>query len=164
MSDVRTKLREMLKALPKKELLFLKKELRKEARARWLAETEALERKKAGFEGLRNVMAGVTWALACRQSLRRSKGHEPDTGKGPQSGEMWLPREMLTALRLEVKTRTWSPLGCADWTAVHNWLRVEAQRKKPPADGGTVQFVIPFARETAVMHLSDRVYQDMVDF
>ena len=40
---------------------------------------------------------------------------------------MWLPRELLTALRYEVKERKWCPLGAADWSDVKRWLYVESQ-------------------------------------
>lgn len=76
---------------------------------RYVARVAERRRQGEGYRGLANFMAGVTWALACRATLRYSKDH-PGYGKRPASGEMWLPRELLTAVRSQVKAAGWHPI------------------------------------------------------
>jgi hypothetical protein len=121
--------KDLLAALDKKDVHKLLKLTRAELALRWEEQQAEVAWVRAGFTGLANFMAGVTWALACRQTLRRSKGHTPDTGKRPQSGEMWLPREMLYAVRHEVKDRRWSPLSQPDARGCLEWLKAEATRR-----------------------------------
>lgn len=136
------------------DLHWFVKQAKKEIHARWEDRRAFSERLAGAFAGMANVMAGVTWALACRDSLRRSKGHVPTGGKRPASGEMWLPREILTALRAEIKERRWSPLGAEHWGNVSAWLKVESQRhigtaKRAEAEAkgmAVAQFKIPFAQ------------------
>lgn len=129
-----------------KQLRLAIKKARQEL-ARRNAEKWALKgRVGAGMAGMANFMAGVTWALACRQSLRRSKEHTPDTGKRPASGEMWLPKELLYAARHEVKERQWTPLT-QDYASqvIHN-LRVEAAKAGyTPPEVGAVAFHVKMA-------------------
>lgn len=99
---------------------------------------------REGWQGLCNFMAGVTWAMACRASLRESKGHNP-VGKGLASGEMWFPWEMLYAARHEAKMRGWSPLSQQQASAVVTKLLTEAQRKTPPKEAIAVQFQVRMA-------------------
>lgn len=131
---------------------------------------EALNKRRAeGFRSLANFMAGVTWALACRAALRESKGHDPVHGKRPQSGEMWLPRELLYAVRHQVKQRGWHPITAATWTTVKDELLAEAahaERKRhaerasfPAAPYQPVEaqtFRIPFAAGEARVTVDDR--------
>lgn len=128
MSINRTKTSERILDLETRDLHWLVKHARKEIHARWQDRELLKQRVGAAMTGMANAMAGVTWALACRDSLRRSKGHTPTGGRRPQSGEMWLPREQLTALRAEIKERRWSPLGAESWVKVRDWLVVESQR------------------------------------
>lgn len=115
------------------------------------------EAEQARWRGLSNFLTGVTWALACRQSLRRSKGHTPDTGKTPASGEMWWPYEMLTAARAEVKERTWSPLTATCAGHVMNWLNVELHRTPPREDVAFKFHVRMAAPQYAAVHFDENV-------
>ena len=102
-----------------------------------------------------NFMAGVTWALACRAALRESKGHTPVGGKRPQSGEMWLPRELLTAVRHQVKDRGWHPITAESWSKVRDNLIAEARPPRADSEGlSCTRFVIPFARQEARVELA----------
>ncbi len=117
------------------------------------------EQLSGGFSAMANFMAGVTWALACRAALRESKGHTPVGGKRPQSGEMWLPRELLTAVRHQVKDRGWHPITTKDWGTVRAGLEAEAAARAPmPQDYAEVRFAIQFARgdARAVIDLDSR--------
>lgn len=59
----------------------------------------------AGYQGLSNFMLGATRALACRATLRASKGHKPfahlvsphTAGGTPTSGEMWTAADGVAA-------------------------------------------------------------------
>lgn len=122
---------------------------------------EALNKRAAdGFRAMANFMAGVTWALACRASLRESKGHDPAYGKRPAAGDMWLPRELLTAVRHQVKARGWHPITAPDWTNVQCNLEAEQRRTArgvtPEQSFQAVQFRIPFARQEARQVINDR--------
>lgn len=128
-------LRDALAGMPQKDVHKVNKLVKKELHLRWQEREYERRVQGAAMQGMANVMAGVTWALACRQSLRRSKGHAPDVGKRPQSGEMWLPRELLYAVRHEVKERQWSPLTQPDARGCLQWLGAEASRK-PVQDVG----------------------------
>lgn len=153
----RSATREKLANLGRKDLLWLKKQVRRELKFRWQTGQAALAWKRHGWIGLANFMAGVTWAMACRQSLRRSKGHAPDTGVRPQSGEMWMPRELLYALRHEVKERGWSPLAASCWSDVHSRLTHVPSPREGQEDGA-VAFKVRLVRETAAAHIDTRVW------
>ncbi len=117
--------------LQKKDLHRLIRLTRRELTERW-QETEALkERVAGGYRAMANFMAGVTWALACRVALRESKGHQPPGGKRPQSGEMWLPRELLYAVRHQVKARGWHPVTAESASTVLRNLGAECGRLYP---------------------------------
>lgn len=146
---VRDKTLRKLAELSRTDLLWLARKARRELNRRFTSERAHREDLDGALHGMANVMAGVTWALACRQSLRRSKDHSPDTGKRPASGEMWLPYELLTALRHEIKERRWSPLGARCWADVQSWLTVEAGRKPEPVGPMAVAFRVRMARDTA---------------
>lgn len=143
--------KERLAALGRKDLLWLKKQLRRELHRRWVDGRADAVRKRHGWIGLANFMAGVTWALACRDALRRSKGHLPTWGKRPQSGEMWLPKEMLTALRADIKDRGWSPLAAGCWSDVHS--RLTHVRGAESDEPFAVQFAVRMAGETAAARI-----------
>lgn len=134
-------------------------------------EDQKLEKARAseGYRGLSNFMAGVTWAMACRAALRESKGHE-GVGKRPAAGDMWLPRELLYAVRHQVKKLGWHPITADNWTTVQaNMLsqassEVYEERRKLRAGGmgqfvpsmEAVQFRIPFATQMASVRIDDR--------
>lgn len=130
----------LLCLLPRNAVHKLIKLARRELWERHEERVRERERFAAAMNGMANVMAGVTWALACRQSLRRSKGHVPDTGVRPQSGEMWLPRELLYAVRHEVKERHWSPLSSENWDNCRGHLSAEATRRAPADESDVVSF------------------------
>lgn len=157
--------RRKVKELSRKDLHWMKKQLAKELHARYELDKAWKADVAWAMAGMANVMAGVTWALACRETLRKSKGHTPAGGKRPQSGEMWLPREILIALRAEVKERGWCPLGVAEWQDVKRWLYVEGQRYigdakraelEKSGNFGAVTFRIPFASEVCAVRFEDR--------
>jgi hypothetical protein len=160
---VRPKTLEKLAELSRTDLLWLARKARKELNRRFTSERVRRGAVAGAMQGLANVMAGVAWALACRDSLRRSKGHLPTYGKRPASGEMWLPWELMYALRHEVKERQWSPLGAKTAQDVLRWLAVEHGRKIGRANpafregpGGieaVTAFRVPFASETAALHI-----------
>jgi hypothetical protein len=139
--------RRALPAASKSDLLWLKRRIQQELRERWQDEQALKARTLAAMQGMANVMAGVAWALACRDTLRRSKGHTPTGGKRPASGEMWLPRELLIALRAEIKERKWCPLGCASALECLNWLQVEAGRKPTVSDADADGFAAAMASD-----------------
>ncbi len=141
--------RRVFPAMSKADLMWMGRQIRLELQERYEETARHRERVAAAMAGMANVMAGVTWALACRQSLRRSKDHWPDWGIRPASGEMWLPWEILTALRAEIKGRRWSPLGMRDAGSVLNWLTIERDRKPEPEGDFAVQFRVRMAGETA---------------
>lgn len=142
-------LKDAIAGMPQRDLHKVNKIVKQELHARWQEREEDRRRLGAAMTGMANVMAGVTWALACRQSLRRSKGHTPDTGKRPQSGEMWLPRELLYAVRHEVKDRQWSPLTQPSAQATMQWLANERPEPAPDAvtfEEAATAFNIPALR------------------
>lgn len=101
------------------------------AKERLTRRVEHLERRRKqdhAMTGMANFMAGVTWALACRASLRYSKGHQ-GYGKRPASGEMWLPRELLIAVRHQVKTAGWHPITSESAAVVLENLRNRNNRE-----------------------------------
>lgn len=158
-----TKVEGSLAGFSRKQLHKLMKLCRRELNARWQFDEALKEWKLEGFRGLANFMAGVTWAVACRAALRESKGHTPVGGKRAQSGEMWLPRELLTAVRHQVKDRGWHPITAPSAEAVLNELAAEDRARQPlPADYAerfnAVRFVIPFSKTEAitVLDLDDR--------
>lgn len=67
-------------------------ELRSRVNARLQRDTDLAE----GWHGFANVMFGVTVALACRETLRWSKGHSP-RGTQPMHGACWTPSEIAEA-------------------------------------------------------------------
>lgn len=149
--------------LDDRQLQKLVSTARREQRRRYLAAEALKERVGGAMQGMANVMAGVTWALLCRASLRASKGHLPVGGKRAASGEMWLPRELLTAVRHQVKERGWHPITSLNWETVRANYSAEllAARRPPVSDSilgpdlHVAKFVIPFAgqavsREIAV--------------
>lgn len=161
--------------LTQRQLHKLKRIINRELTARYQA-TEALkERMAGGLQGMANVMAGVTWALACRQALRESKGHEPVGGKRPASGEMWLPRELLYAVRHQVKARGWHPITALNWDVVRANLAAEARAaSRPPVsesihaelDGSRMsvaKFVVPMVKGE-VNRIIDLDYDRAFDF
>lgn len=131
---------------------------RRELEARHQADKALYEWKLNGYRAMANFMAGVTWALACRWSLRDSKDHHPFAGVRPQSGEMWLPRELLTAVRHQVKARGWHPITSVTAADVLNNLAAEASRHPVRADSSLtcVQFVVPMVRSEARVLVDDR--------
>lgn len=164
MTIVRDKTLSAIRQLSRKDLHWLKKQVKKELAARYLDDRAFEEEYAAGMAGMSNVMAGVAWALACRDSLRRSKGHTPTYGKQPASGEMWLPRELLIALRAEIKERRWSPLGALNANDVLNHLAAESKRRAPISDAEAdelaadmvkvAHFQVRMASETATVHIN----------
>jgi hypothetical protein len=141
----------------KQQLHKLKKLANRELGARWQAKEALNKRVAGGFGAMANFMAGVTWALACRAALRQSKEHA-GFGKRPQSGEMWLPRELLFAVRSQVRGRGWHPITAKDWPTVQAGLAQEQRGFHHQLDDGefsptgrmsAVKFVIPFARQEA---------------
>jgi hypothetical protein len=140
--------------LTSQQLHRVAKMCRRELADRWAAREALKERAAAGFLGLANFMAGVTWAMSCRQALRGSKGHTPVNGRRAQSGEMWLPRELLYCVRNQVKDRTWHPLTAESWSVVKSNLEAEERASRPLPAGyvdsfNAVRFVIPFAKQEA---------------
>lgn len=157
-----SKLVTKLEGVDSKHLHKLNKAVKKELARRWaVRQLEAVERRH-GFAGLDNFMAGVTHALACRAALRESKEHPP-IGKRPASGEMWLPREMLFAVRDQVKRRGWHPLTCtANETLGH--LRGEvpgpALYELPIGEFNVAEFKVRMAAPvSAVSFMSERAWQ-----
>lgn len=155
--------------LSTRNLHKLKRIINKELTARYQG-TEALkERVAGGLQGMANVMAGVTWALACRQALRESKGHEPVGGKRPASGEMWLPRELLYAVRHQVKARGWHPITALNWGVVKANLEAEARPATPKTidvfgeEVTVAKFVVPMVRGEA-RRIVDLDYDRAFDF
>lgn len=145
---------DVMRALSKKDLHWVLKQARRELSARHQAAWALKERVGGAMLGMANVMAGVTWALACRDTLRRSKGHLPTYGKRPASGEMWLPRELLYALRHEVKERGWCPLSAENATQALQHLNAEANRRKGPLpESGYAEFRIRLAGETGIIRV-----------
>lgn len=135
--------------LPQKDLRKLIKFARRELSERNAERWALKERLPGAFQGMANVMAGVTWALACRASLRASKGHRPAAGTRPASGEMWLPAELLKACRLDVKEKGWSPLTAPYFT--HFQAQFGKNYRAPDSDEPVdVQFAVRMARGTAV--------------
>lgn len=112
------------------------------------------QHKQWAFTGLANFMAGVTWALACRATLRASKEHPP-IGKGLASGEMWYPWEMVYAVRHEVAQRGWSPIGAKSAGDVVVKLLTESQRKDTSKTPAAVTFHIPFAQGHMAMYRNE---------
>lgn len=107
--------RERIPQLSTKDLRKYMKLARRELTRRYQGQLALKERMAAGFDGLVNVMRGVAWALACRASLREAHDH-PRLGKGRASGEMWLPHELLKALRADIKEYGYSPLSAGYWS------------------------------------------------
>ena len=67
---------------------------------------------------------------------------------------MWLPREVLSAVRHQVKRRGWHPITSENWGVVRDNLLAEA-RPAPHAreplfpgdpDVGVAKFVVPMVR------------------
>lgn len=133
----------------RKLIRLARRELGERINQRW-------EQKQAlgpAMQGMANFMAGVSWAMACRESLRRSKDHAPVFGVRPQSGEMWLPSELLRALRLDIKEKQWSALTAPNVMQFQAQYAAHRGRRPEPREGGAVQFRIPLARATAVGHI-----------
>lgn len=154
----------LLCVLPQRDLHKLKKVVCRELAERY-EEREALKKRvSGGFEAMANFMAGVTWALACRTALRESKGHTPVGGKRPQSGEMWLPRELLYAVRHQVKDRGWHPITTTDWPTFRAHLLGEmAPRRDVDGPFSEVQFAVRMAAPTYAQVSLDP-YRDIMDF
>lgn len=147
--------------LPSQELHKLVRMARRELASRWQEREAFKERLSGGYRAMANLMAGVAWAMACRQALRASKGHEPACGKRAQSGEMWLPRELLTCVRSQVKARGWHPITAASWLEFKDRLegeeRLASAATRAPTDAiYTVQFAVPKARGEARRIVSNR--------
>lgn len=141
------KIRGSLGRMSRRQLHKLTKLTRRELESRWQFDEALKEWKVGGYRGLANFMAGVTWAMACRESLRRSKGHSPPGGQRPQSGQMWLPAEMLYAVRHQVKDRGWHPITSANAQVVLNNLKAEESAAGARAQyGDYAKFVIPFVK------------------
>jgi hypothetical protein len=164
------KTRRVISAMSTRDVHKLVRLARRELSARH-QEAEAYTERVVGARlAMANFMAGVTWALACRTALRESKGHDPVGGKRPAAGDMWLPREMLTAVRHQVKDRGWHPLSARSATEVIDNLKSEDFWSQPvavdveasdrtPALGGALQvakFVGRYAGATAAVVLDDR--------
>lgn len=143
---------EQLAAISNKDLHWLLKNARRELVRRHREAEASYKARQEGFQGLKNFMAGVTWALACRASLRKSKGHT-GFGKRPASGAPWMPWEILYAAREEVKEKHWSPLTQQSADAVLVRLNVQANRKPEPTGDYAVSFKIPFAKEYAQVNI-----------
>lgn len=161
------KIRSRLGLMSRKQLHKLVKLSRRELESRWQFD-EALKKWKAGgYRGLSNFMAGVTWAMACRQSLRQSKGHAPPGGQRAQSGQMWLPAELLYAVRHQVKDRGWHPITATSARVVLDNLQAEESAARVAAHHGdslrAVKFVIPYARAEARRQIQIPV-DDRFDF
>lgn len=158
--------RNMYASLAKQDIQKMLRLGRAELKARH--ETLRLENQRAaeGYRGLANFMAGVTWALACRQALRESKDH-PGFGKRPAAGDMWLPRELLLAVRAQVKERGWHPITAASWGTVRERLLAEPryraglQREREVQEGvfHQQQFAVRMASHTASRFVDDRFDQ-----
>lgn len=169
-NDVFDKFKDMFAALSRHDVVRLVRLGRQELKDRYVVQ-KLLERAAAeGYRGLANFMAGVTWALACRAALRKSKGHE-GFGKRPAAGDMWLPRELLYAVRHQVKELGWHPITAETWTTVQANLLSQASTARHSADraerrqrvGDTfagmvkeVRFKIPFARQTTAVRIDGR--------
>lgn len=167
-ADVFSHMRESVTFLTQRQLHKVKKIINKELESRYLA-AEALKGRATGaFQGMANFMAGVTWALACRASLRESKGHLPAGGVRPQSGEMWLPRELLTAVRHQVKARGWHPITSTDWDTVRANLSAEAlAASRPPRhrdEPMAVKFAVRMAAPTYTAQRVSRLAMEDFDF
>lgn len=146
---------EQLAAIPNKDLHWLIKNARRELVRRHREAEASYKARQEGFRGLKNFMSGVTWALACRASLRKSKGHT-GFGKRPASGAPWMPWEILYAAREEVKEKHWSPLTQQSADEVLVRLNVQANRKPEPEGDFEVRFIIPFAQGGVNLHIDDR--------
>lgn len=168
--------KDMLAAMPTKELHKLSKLCRKEKELRWQEAKADQARVAGGYRAMANFMAAVTWAMACRTALRASKGHEPIFGKRPQSGEMWLPREILTAVRHQTRERGWHPItvetagrvitelvGVARSKEARGWrgehlgeAGPDAVNPRPDDKLQVARFVIPMVKTEARLRISDR--------
>lgn len=146
--------REGMEQLSDKNLRKLVKYARTEMHRRHTERWALKERLAGGFAAMANVMACAAWAMACRQALRESKEHEPALGVKPQSGEMWLPRELLYAVRHQVKRRGWHPITADSWYTVRNNLQAEERAERfsalPVRDSfDAVQFAVRMAHGEA---------------
>lgn len=152
--------------MKQRDLHKLKKMVLRELHERYGAREALKERVLGGLDAMANFMAGVTWALACRAALRASKGHTPVGGERPQSGEMWLPYELLYAVRHQVKERGWHPITTEDWTMFRAHMLGEmAPRRDPGGDFGAVQFAVRMAAPTyAAVNIDERSFRDITDF
>lgn len=150
MNDPWARLALSMRCMSPKQLHKVIRLTRRELAARHQAADALKERLSGGFSAMAKFMAGVTWALACRAALRESKGHDPSFGKRPAAGDMWLPRELLTAVRHQVKARGWHPITAPDWSNVqHNLMAEQARKGRPPEEAfAAVQFVVPLAPPT----------------
>lgn len=120
--------KEMFSSISDRDLGKMARLIAKERTSRYLERINERQRAILGFMGLANFMAGVTWALACRASLRHSKEHR-GYGKRPASGEMWLPRELLYAVRHQVKDAGWHPITSETAAVVLENLRNRNNRE-----------------------------------
>jgi hypothetical protein len=159
----------LITLLSTKSLHRVMKEARRELAARHVARLALKEQLSGGFSAMANFMAGVTWAMACRAALRESKEHPP-IGKKPAAGHMWLPWELLYAVRHQVKDRGWHPITSKSWSVVRDELAAEARhaavRRKAELNAMPGQlahfhaqtFRIPFARQEVrmLMDLDDQ--------
>ena len=149
-----------LKKQLKKHFTVISNELHRRFVDRKTEEADALARAEGACKAMANFMAGVTWALAARESLRKSKGHTPAGGVRPQSGQMWTLREIITAVRSQVKERGWHPITAESWEVVRNSLQAEARGVREPDSMSAVQFGVRMAAPVyAAVAISDRVIQ-----
>lgn len=113
------------------------------------ANREALnERAREGFAGLANAMAGVAWALACRNALREWKGHRPLGGTRPASGEMWLPWELMKARAYALAKYDCCVLTVTDWTQARNCIEQVNRYRLADQQPTAAKFVIPLTKRT----------------
>lgn len=148
--------RDAFAAMSDKDLNRIKRLLTTEKSTRYTERLQARARTLGGYRAMANFMAGVTWAMACRASLRASKGHEPMFGKRPAAGNMWLPRELLTAVRHQVKELGWHPITSASADVVIQNLKGQAAAANAPKHIQedrlhTVQFAVRMAAPTYAM-------------
>lgn len=140
-------------AVSDRDLNKLKKLVVQEKAARYADRLLSRRRTEDGYRAMANFMSGVTWAMACRASLRASKGHEPMFGKRPAAGNMWLPRELLTAVRHQVKELGWHPITSVSADVVIQNLKGQEASARAPKNIQedrlhAVQFAVRMAAPT----------------
>jgi hypothetical protein len=143
------------------------KEIRKLRRAcghelkRCKLEREAWnDRLEGSYRAMSNFMSGVTWAMACRAALRESMHHTPRGGIRPQSGEMWLPREVLRARGRHLAKYGWDPLTAERWWEVRGHLLADMEAaNRASGQAKVARFVVPLVEG----EVSVRVTQAVMD-